>query len=240
MTLHLQVPCEGPELTDVIILNNGEMEFPDYDIEHDLVLAEMGEEPTFCSVIYLKWERDPLNFICKSGLFPINLVGRIMTSWCKESIRLTKDELTEMGCYKALVANAKACASFWTSKKPSIKRIYQTRIDVVNCWNKYARDGYPKHFGLKETKNKVVDSSIENTLCILDIVNQTGITGGVYEQPTKRCTVLKRNIRDVLYVKLSKPQFDAFGLVLSIDEDLERVDERMFELAMKEIKRYGG
>jgi len=212
MTLHLQVPCEGPELTDVVIRNDGEMEFLDYDIEHDLVLAEMGEEPTLCAEVYLSWEQDSLDFICDSVLVPIDLVGRIMTRWCKEAISLTKDELEEMGCYKALIANAKACASFWTAKKPSIKRVYQTKLDIVNCWNKYARDksssvikpglrrrpfrvGVPKVRvgipggakmlpGTAPTLGEdIVEAVIENTMFILDIVRQKESTGGIYEFP---------------------------------------------------------
>jgi hypothetical protein len=178
-------------------------------------------------------------------LFPIDLTGRIMTSWCQEAVRLTKDPLTRMGCYKAIDANVKACKSFWNSKRMILKKVYQTKLDVVNCWNKYARDArvtiYEEFSGqrVKKIAHKVVDTVCENAWLILDIVNQMETTGGVYAPPTKKnCTNFKVNIRDIFYAHLERGHKHPLDIVLSIDEEFEMAEEKMFDIAMEEIKRY--
>lgn len=113
--LRLMLPCEDAELTEAIIDNDGDMIFPDYDIEEELIAVELGDEPSFCASIVISWNNDPLHFICHSELFPLDLTGKILSLWCKEAARKAAKALKEAKCYKETMANIKACAKFWKS-----------------------------------------------------------------------------------------------------------------------------
>lgn len=139
MSLTIYIPCSESELVEAVILNSGEMVFSDYDIEFDILAHDMGDEPTICAEAYITWENDPLNFICSSGLFPIELTGSILSLWCKEAVRKAGKRLKKIKCYKEAMRNAKTCSKFWSA----IKKIqYPVETEEEGAFSGY--EAYPE------------------------------------------------------------------------------------------------
>ena len=239
--LKLLIPCEAPELTPAIIDNDGDMIFPDYDIETDMIAVELGDDPSFCADAFIAWNNNPLHFICASGLFPIDLTGSILALWCQEAARKARKQLKEAHCFKETVALTNECAKFWRSRRYNLKKIRQSKLDLVRAWNSYVRKvtgGYSGAQYLKSAiEHKAINAALDNYRYIQDYVTQTEMVGGVTE-PIGNCSDVMANVIDVFFIKAYPGSTDISGDLMRIPEYMDEGRDYMFMLAMKEIRRY--
>jgi len=69
--------------TKVYLYPDGRIEFPDYDIEHDIVLAELEEEPTQQFELYDAYD--------KYGIFGFDLIGKNSYFWASDYYKVIEN-----------------------------------------------------------------------------------------------------------------------------------------------------
>jgi hypothetical protein len=65
----IEFECDGKTVL-VRPGEDGEPEFLDYDLDHDVTLAEMGYPASECLQLYRKWSINPYSFCVEMGLLP--------------------------------------------------------------------------------------------------------------------------------------------------------------------------
>jgi hypothetical protein len=253
MSAFLQLPCGENELTIVELTDDAEMLFHDYDIDEDLMLAEIGEEPTICVLALELWEMNPLGFLCRSDIIPSNLLGLITCRWVEEVVKANRAIIKEYtGCQRLIDKHIAACRRFWLSKASILERVYITKQNLTACWNKYANKRKQSiyftniPYGLERAFEAVFGLSA----FIIEFVDATEHGRGLTTPLGEPCNIAKNSSRGLLIYEdevkqiLATAPYAETSRVLADDwehikEDRDNVRRRLAISAIKVMERYG-
>ena len=118
-----------------------------------------------------------------------------------------------------------------------LKNIHQTKSNLIIAWNNYVateRWGSSAH---SRIENKAITAVLENVEFALKYVRQVETYGAV-EDHIEECSPVTANVLDVLFLKTYPGSVDIAGDIMRIPEYMDEGREYMFELAMKEIRKY--
>lgn len=245
MGIVLKLPNKDGTLIDIEITQDLDIFFLDYDLECDLLRAELGEGPTICSAAYMEWLSDPMNFLCGSGLVQVEKIGIITCGLALHAIRIAR-MTSDFECFDASEKLVRTCQKTWqktlSHKKTLLKSVYEGRQDLIYCWNRCInyrnkRDQEMPSFGHDLT----VTMALLCAKFILDFWGMVELQGGYTSYPKEPCEVsrIARNVIAASTYDVHDPWFNFKHLMESaadlpddLIEELSRINREQAQISV--------
>ncbi len=198
MSYDFYIPCEPDEVIRATLTDDGELVLHDFDLETELAAEELGFDESLCLFAARLWQRDPVEFLCGSGVINYRHAALMACAWARGAVERESDELDAellQICERALAQVER----FFQSRPIHYGKLMNKRGHLVDLEYKRRQRFSPMGQAIGERSRRGPDHAVLAVIACIDTVSdatgQSCAFGGVPDIIGELCDVAKRVLK---------------------------------------------